>query len=412
MLAFQIAKRYLIAKKSHQAINIISMVSLVGVMIGTMGLIIVLSVFNGFGDLVLSLYNSFDPDIKVTPVYSKTFDPDSAGIEKIKKLASVESVNETLEEHALLRYRDKQYIATIKGVPDGFLKSVSIYDKILDGQPILQQGDTNFAMVGGQIAYSLAIHLDDPLHSIGVYIPKHDVNYQTSMDPSAAFTGSNIYASSVFGIQQDFDSKYVLVPLRWAREIIGRERNVSALEIKIKGGYDATSVAQEISSITGKQFEVKDRFRQHDFLYKILASEKLAVFMILGFILLIATFNIIGTLTMLIIEKKKDIGLLLSMGADMSLVKRIFLLEGLLISLAGAVAGLLLGTIICFLQQTFGIIKLENAENFLVNAYPVNMQVTDFFYVFFTVFAIGALASWYTSNAIVKKQTPDYAINN
>ena len=407
MLALQIARRYLIAKKSHQAINIISMVSLIGVMVGTMGLIIVLSVFNGFGNLVLELYNSFDPDIKVTPVYGKTFDPDSAGIGRIEKLKSVASVNLSLEEHALLRYRDRQYIATIKGVSDGYLESVGIEDKILDGQPVLQQGDTNFAIVGGQIAYSLALHLDDPLHAIGVYIPKHDGNYQSSLDPSEAFTGRNIYASSVFGIQQDFDSKYVLVPLRWAREIIGREKNVTSLDIKVKEGVTMEQAAVEIKAVTGNQFEVKDRFQQHEFLYKIIGSEKLAVFMILGFILLIATFNIVGTLTMLIIEKKRDIGILLSMGADITLVKRIFLIEGLLISLSGAVAGLVLGGLICYLQMHFGIIKLENAESFLIDSYPVQMEVMDFVYVFITVFAIGAAASWYTATAIVKKQVSE-----
>lgn len=407
MLALQIARRYLIAKKSHQAINIISMVSLIGVMVGTMGLIIVLSVFNGFGNLVLELYNSFDPDIKITPVYGKTFDPESAGIGRIEKLASVASVNLSLEEHALLRYRDRQYIATIKGVSDGYLNSVGIESKILDGQPVLQQGDTNFAIVGGQIAYSLALHLDDPLHAIGVYIPKHDGNYQSSLDPSEAFTGRNIYASSVFGIQQDFDSKYVLVPLRWAREIIGREKNVSSIDVKIKEGVSMEQAASDIKAVTGNQFEVKDRFQQHEFLYKIIGSEKLAVFMILGFILLIATFNIVGTLTMLIIEKKRDIGILLSMGADITLVKRIFLLEGLLISLSGAVAGLVLGGLICYLQMHFGIIKLENAESFLIDSYPVLMEVMDFVYVFITVFAIGAAASWYTATAIVKKQVSE-----
>lgn len=406
MLAFQIARRYLIAKKSHQAINIISLVSLIGVMVGTMGLIIVLSVFNGFGNLVLSLYNSFDPDIKITAIYSKTFDPDSAGIEKIRSVSGIKYVNESLEEHALLRYRDKQYIATIKGVSDGFLNSVSINDKILDGHAVLQQGDTNFAIVGGQIAYSLALHLDDPLHAIGVYIPRHDINYQTALDPSEAFNGRSIFASSAFGIQQDFDSKYVLVPLRWAREIIGRDKNISSIEIALKDGVDASQVVDQVKQITGNRFLVKDRYQQHDFLYKILRSEKLAVFMILGFILLIATFNIIGTLTMLIIEKKKDIALLLSMGADLTLIKRIFLIEGLLISLSGAVIGLTLGALICFAQQYFGIIKLENAENFLIDSYPVLMQFPDFIYVFITVFAIGASASWYTAMAIVKKQVP------
>jgi lipoprotein-releasing system permease protein len=406
MLAFQIARRYLVAKKSHQAINIISMVSLIGVMVGTMGLIIVLSVFNGFGNLVLSLFNSFDPDIKITSVYSKTFDPDSAGISAIRKLSAVKYVNESLEENALLRYGERQFIATIKGVSEDFLKSTAISDKLLDGEAVLQQGDTNFAIVGGQIAYSLGIHLDDPLHSIGVYIPRRDVNYQSTLDPSEAFNGRNIYASGVFGIQQDFDSKYVLVPLRWAREIIGREKNISSLEIALTEGSDAEATVEEIKKITGNRFDVKDRYRQHDFLYKILRSEKLAVFMILGFILLIATFNIIGTLTMLIIEKKKDIIILLSMGADLRLIKRIFLFEGLLISLSGAIAGLILGAGICYIQQAFGVIRLENAENFVVNSYPVLMQGSDFVLVFVTVFAIGAAAAWYTADAIVKKQVP------
>jgi lipoprotein-releasing system permease protein len=406
LLAFQIARRYLVAKKSHQAVNIISMVSLIGVMVGTMGLIVVLSVFNGFGNLVLSLYNSFDPDIKITSVYSKTFNPDSAGLEKIKQLPDVNYVNESLEEHALLRYRDKQYIATIKGVSENFLNSVDVKDKILDGAAVLQMGDTNFAIVGGQIAYSLALQLDDPLHSIGVYIPRHDINYQTALDPSEAFNGRNIFASGVFGIQQDFDSKYVLVPIRWAREIIGRDKNISSIEIAAKKGTDLEHLTAQIKSITGNKFSVKDRYQQHDFLYKILRSEKLAVFMILGFILLIATFSIVGTLTMLIIEKKKDIALLLSMGADISMIKRIFLLEGILISLSGAIAGLILGALVCYAQQTFGIIKLENAENFLIDSYPVLMQIPDFFFVFITVFTIGAAAAWYTATVIVKKQVP------
>jgi lipoprotein-releasing system permease protein len=406
VLALQIARRYLLAKKSHQAINIISMVSVAGVTVGTMGLIIVLSVFNGFGDLVLKLYNSFDPDIKITAVKSKTFDPEAAGIIKLQSLPAVQYANLSLEENALLKYRDKQYIATIKGVSEHFLQSASMDDKLLDGAPVLQTGDTDYAIVGGQIAYSLGIHLDDPLHSIGVYIPKHDVNYQTSIDPSAAFTGSNIYAAGVFSIQQDFDSKYVLVPLRWARKIIGREKNVSSIELKLKNNADPETVAQTVKAITGNNYAVKTRLEQHDFLYKILKSEKLAVFMILGFILLIATFNIAGSLTMLIIEKKQDISLLLSMGADMRMIKNIFLLEGLLISLSGAVAGLALGAAICIAQQRFKIIKLENAESFIIDSYPVLMQTMDFIYVFLTVFAIGAIAAWYTASAIVKKQVP------
>ena len=406
MLALQIARRYLIAKKSQQAINIVSIVSVVGVMVGTMGLIIVLSVFNGFGNLVLQLYDAFDPDIKITSVYSKTFLPDSAGIEKIKQVEGISYLIFTLEENALLRYREKQTIATVKGVSEDFLKSTMIANKLIDGSAILQNGDSNFAIVGGQIAYVLGLHPEDPFHSIGIYMPKRNVKLETALDPSSAFVNLTIHPSGVFAIQQDFDSKYVIVPLRFARELIGHEQNISAIEITVKKGVEIKNVKAQVSQITGNHFDVKDRYQQHDFLYKIINSEKVAVFLILGFILLIATFNIVGSLTMLIIEKKKDIAMLLSMGAEIQLVKRIFFLEGLLISLSGAMSGLLLGWFVCWLQLNFGFIKLEHADAFVVDAYPVLMQPLDFIYVFITVFTIGAMASWYTSWALVKKQVP------
>ncbi len=405
-LSLEIARRYLVAKKSHNVINIISIVSVIGVMVGTMGLIIVLSVFNGFGNLVLSLYNSFDPDVRITSVYGKTFDPDSANIVSIKNIEGVKYVNVSLEENALVRYRDRQYIVTLKGVSDDFLNATNLQNKIVQGQLAIQKGDTNYAIVGGQIAYSLTLNLDDPFHSLGVFVPKRDVDASTLLDPSEAFASKNIYASGIFSIQQDFDSKYVVVPLRFARELIGQDKNISAIEIKLKDGVNETAATEKIKSLAGKNFEVKDRLQQHDFLYKILRSEKLAVFMILSFILLIATFNIIGSLTMLIIEKKKDIAILLSMGADVPMIKKIFLLEGLFISLSGAIAGLILGAFICFAQQTFGIIKLENAEAFIVDAYPVSMQAMDFVIVFITVIVIGFAAAWFTSSQLVKKQVP------
>ena len=407
MLAFDIAKRYLIAKKSHQVINVISIVSVVGVMVGTMALIIVLSVFNGFGNLVMTLYDSFDPDIKITSLVGKTFHPDSSGIEKIKNLSGVKYVNLSLEENALLRYREKQTIATVKGVSENFLAGTQISGKLLEGKPIIQDGENDFALVGGQIAYTLGLRTDDPMHTMGIYIPKRGVKLELTIDPNEAFINRNIRPSGIFAIQQDFDSKYVIVPLRFARELIGQSENVTSMEITFQQGANQNEIINQIAQVMGNGFAVKNRFQQHDFLYKIISSEKLAVFLILGFILLIATFNVVGSLTILIIEKKKDIASLLSMGADIKLVKHIFLLEGLLITLSGATIGLLLGGFICWLQLTFGIIKLENAESFIIDAYPVLMQPLDFVYVFITVFTIGALASWYTSFAIVKKQVPE-----
>jgi len=404
LLALNIARRYLIAKKSHQAINIISLVTVAGLSIGTMGLIIVLSVFNGFGDLVLSLYNTFDPDIKITAIQGKTFNPSVIDTSAIYKVKGVKSINYSLQENALVRYRDRQYIVTIKGVTENFLQSVNFSNKIVEGNYLLQQGDTSYAMVGGQIAYSLGINAGDPLHFLNIYIPKRNVDLNLVFNPDDAFNSSYIYPSAVFSIQQDFDSKFIIVPLQWAREVIGHEKNISAIEIILHANSVNEKALNEISKIAGSQFKVEDRLQQHDFLYKILKSEKLAVFIILTFILLIAAFNVIGSLTILVIEKKNDINILQSMGATFSTIRNIFLLEGLLITLSGAVTGLLLGGLICFVQQTFGIIKLEDAESFVIDAYPVIMKAGDFINIFLTVVVIGAVASLYTSRQMVKKQ--------
>ena len=404
-LAWKIAKRYFIAKRSHHLINIISKVSVIGVGVGTMGLIIVLSVFNGFGNLVLSMYNSFDPDLKITPVHGKTFDPDKASLSRIKTIKGVESVSVSLEENALLRYRDRQFIATIKGVDEDYFTTTGLQNKIIDGTSVLQNGAVDYMFVGGQIAYSLGLKTNDPLNRISVFVPLKGVDAATALtDPTTAFAQRSIIASGIFSVQQDFDTKYVIVPLRFMREMMSDTISVSALEIKLAANANSEEVMKQVEQLTGKDFEVKDRYRQHDFLYKILKSEKAGVYLILGFILLIATFNIFGTLTMLIIDKKKDIVTLMNLGATLPLVQRIFLIEGLLISLGGALGGMIVGTLICFLQQTFGIIKLDNSESFIVQAYPVDMQLNDFLLVFLIVFVIGFAAAWLTSRMIVKRQ--------
>ena len=353
-LAWKIAKRYFIAKRSHHLINIISKVSVIGVGVGTMGLIIVLSVFNGFGNLVLSMYNSFDPDLKITSVHGKTFNPDNAALSQIKIIKGVESVSLSLEENALLRYRDRQFIATIKGVSDDYFTTTGLQNKIIDGTSVLQNGAVDYMFVGGQIAYSLGLKTNDPLNRISVFVPLKGVDASTAlMDPTTAFAQRSIIASGIFSVQQDFDTKYVIVPLRFIREMMSDTVSVSTIEIKLAEGVNAEKILAQVEALTGKGFEVKDRYRQHDFLYKILKSEKAGVYLILGFILLIATFNIFGTLTMLIIDKKKDIVTLMNIGANLPLVQRIFLIEGLLISLGGAFGGMIVGTLICYLQKKF-----------------------------------------------------------
>lgn len=404
-LAWKIARRYFAAKRSHHLINIISKISVAGVCVGTMGLIIVLSVFNGFGNLVLNMYDSFDPDIVITPAKGKFFNPEEAQIDKIKALSSVSVTTYTLEENVLLRYKERQFIATMKGVSSTYFQSSELQTKIIDGSPILRHGDLNFMIPGAGIAYSLGLKLNDPVSRINVYLPKKGINPSSAlMNPDEAFSQRTIAASSVFSVQQDFDNKFAIVPIDFIREMMGEEKKISSIEIKLKKGVDQQTAAQEIQQLTGAKFKVKDRFQQHDFLYKILKSEKAGVYLIMCFILLIATFNVFGSLTMLIIDKKKDILSLINMGASVSFIKKVFFIEGLLISVFGAGIGMLLGGGVCFAQQRFEIIKLGDAENFVTNSYPVAMQLNDFILVAVIVLSIGSLAAFVTSRLIVKRQ--------
>jgi lipoprotein-releasing system permease protein len=404
-LAWKIARRYFAAKRSHHLINIISKISVAGVCVGTMGLIIVLSVFNGFGNLVLSMYDSFDPDVVITPAKGKFFIPEDAQIEKIKALSFVSVTTYTLEENVLLRYNERQFIATMKGVSESYFKSSDLQSKIIDGSPILRHADLNFMIPGAGIAYSLGLKLNDPVSRINVYLPKKGIDPSSALlNPDDAFSQRTIAASAVFSVQQDFDNKFAIVPIDFIREMMGEEKKISSVEIKLKKGVDQQEAAQQIQHLTGANFKVKDRYQQHDFLYKILKSEKAGVYLILCFILLIATFNVFGSLTMLIIDKKKDILSLINMGASVSFIKKVFFIEGLLISVFGAGIGMLLGGGVCYLQQRFEIIKLGDAENFVTNSYPVAMQLNDFLLVTTIVLTIGGIAAFITSRLIVKRQ--------
>ena len=402
-VAFLIARRYLRAKKSQNLINVISMVSVAGITIGTMGLIIVLSVFNGFGNLVISLYNSFDPDIRITPVEGRLFEPTIS--DELKALPYVKGVIPVLEENALLRYRERQSIVTLKGVTDDFPSMTGLHDMMIDGAAKLRSENQPMLIAGGQIAYSLGLRMDDPFHSISVYLPRKDISVNAAIsNPASAFSTAYIYPSGVFSIQQDFDTKYVIVPIDFIRELTGDTNSVSALEVMFRPDADDDKALAEISALAGNKFIVKNRAQQHDFLYKILKTEKIAVYLIFGFILLIATFNLLGTFAMLIIDKRDDLEILRSMGADSKMLQRIFLYEGLMISLSGAFAGMLIGGILCAIQQKFGVLKLDNAEGFVMESYPVSMQFNDFLIVGILVFVLGYLASWYTSRQILKRQ--------
>jgi lipoprotein-releasing system permease protein len=399
-----IARRYFVSKKSHNIINIISGISVAGVTIGTMALIIVLSVFNGFQGLVISLFNSFNPDIAVTVKQGKTFDSSTLDEARIKKIPGVLALSEYIEENALAKYKEKQYIVTIKGVDEVYPKMAGIDTMITDGKFILQDGNKDFAVLGAGVAYYLGASLNDPLNPISIYVPRRDVSYSGGFEN--AFNNEVIFPSGFFSVQQDFDSKYIILPLRFVKKLLEYNKEITGLEIWLAKNADHEKLQQVITRIAGDRFNVKNRFQQQATLFKIMKSEKWAIFMILAFILFIATFNVIGSLSMLILDKKHDIAVLQCMGASRSLVKAIFLAEGMMISFFGAITGIVLGGVICKLQQMYGFVKLGSADStFVVSTYPVDMQAPDFLFVFLTVILIGLFAAWYPVYNIRKIDT-------
>ena len=397
---FYIARRYLFAKKSQNVINLISAISVIGVTVGTMALIVVLSVFNGFDNLVRSLFNSFDPDLKVTLAEGKTFSSENEKVMKIRTMPGVMYACETLEENALLKYGDKQYIATVKGVGDEFIRMSGIDSMIIDGRFVLREKNVPYAVVGQGIANFLSIGLTF-ITPIQVFVPRR--TGEVSSNPERAFTRRYLYPSGIFAIQQDFDSKYMIVPIEFARDLLDFRDEISALEIKLSPGSDRDNLQADIQRWLGSEFVVKNRYQQQELLYRIMKTEKWAIFLILAFILTIASFNIIGSLTMLILDKKKDISTLRSLGTDLKLTRKIFMTEGWMISVIGALTGLALGSLICWIQQTFGIIKLPGSGSFVIDTYPVSMELPDFIFVLLAVLTIGFVASWYPVRYITRR---------
>ena len=394
-----IAKRYLISKKSHNAINIISLISVIAISFGTMALVIVLSGLNGLTDLVQSLYNSFDPDIKITIKEGKIFDPNSPQFDQIKKLKGVVYYTEAIEENALLKHGEQQCLATLKGVSEDF-KDMTRFDSLVyEGTFTLERQGQDLTVMGIGIAYLLNARPNDFFNPISVYAPKRGVS--TSVNPEDAFNKKSTYISGIFTINDDFDKRYTIVPIRFARDLLGYTKEVSSIEIGLDKAVNADDIKSQIKEILGNSYVVKNRYEQNELLFKTLKSEKLWTFIILIFILIIATVNVIGSLTMLIIEKKKDISILWNMGMDIKHIRRIFFVEGLMITFIGAAIGLILGILICWLQMEFHLVKFD--EGYVVDAYPVKPQLTDFLIILGTVLTIGLFAAWYPVRVFTKK---------
>jgi lipoprotein-releasing system permease protein len=398
-----IAKRYLVAKKSHNIINIISIISVIGVMVGSGALIIVLSVFNGFEGLVLGLFNSFNPDLKVEAIQGKSFTMNQEQMTRIKQIPGVAFVVETVEENALARFGDKQSIVMMKGVGPEFTEMTPLDDFMLNGRYSLGSDQRPAAVIGAGVAYYLGIYPEEFSVPMSLYLPKR-TRKTLSGTPEQAFNSRQVNVAGVFSIQQEFDVSYVIVPLDLARELLEYENEITSLEIGMSDPSALATGKKRITEILGPGFTVKDRYQQQATLYRVMKSEKWAVFFILALILVIAAFNMIGSLSMLIVDKKKDIAVLRSLGAGKSMIRKIFFTEGMMISLAGGLLGLLLGGMLAILQQEFGLLRLGGGEgNYIVDAYPVKVELLDFIYVMMTVVIIGAATTWYPVRQISRK---------
>ena len=397
-LSVYIAKRYLFSRKNVHAINIISGISMLGVLIGSAALVIILSVFNGFEEVILSLYSNFTPEIKIEPRLGKTFNPNTVYFNTLHKDARVFSFTEVLQEKAVIRYNDKPFIGNIRGVSDEFLKNKLLDSTIQSGSFTLKFEGRDFAVIGSTIQGSLGINVHDQLAALEIYSPRRQAT--STANPLDQFVVRSISPSGVFAVEQEFDDM-VITPIEFVRELLDQPVNVSAIEINFKRHTNVNAVQEEIQQKIGNDFTVKNRSQQNAELYKTLNYERWFIYMILTFVLIIAIFNIIGSLTMLVIDKRKDIAILTSLGANKGLIQGIFFAEGMLISFIGCITGIVLGLIFCILQQRFGLVKMGTRASVL-DAYPVAFRFSSFALVFLTVGIIAVIASGISARLSIK----------
>ncbi len=390
-LEFFIARKYLLSTRKKNFINIISILSLIGVSVSAAALIIVLSVFNGLGDLLRSLNNSFDPEIKIEAAQGKSFPVDAELIAKIEAVEGVSIVTEVIEDYAYLRYRDANQVITLKGVSDNFIDQHRIDDKIVAGELKLTDGDINYAIIGRGIQYTLSVAVGDDMFPLQVYYI-NDVK-AGALDPSRLYSRQIILPGAAFSIVQNFDENYVLVPLRFAQELLRYDNKRTALEIKTTEGFDIMAVQERLKKALGEQFVVLNHEEQHRDLYRLLKMEKLFTFLALSVLLGISAINIFFSLMMLALDKKKDISILSALGANGARIKRIFIVEGAMIALGGATLGILLGGIFCLLQQQYGLISM-GMETSVTAGYPVKMKLVDFVGTLAVVSVLTFLISW------------------
>lgn len=402
---FFIARRYLFSKKKTHAINVISIISVIGVAVATMALVIVLSVFNGFHDLVASFFTNFDPQLKVVPVTGKSVAADDPELTKIRHLPQVEVATDTYEDMALAIYKGRQAMVTIKGVDDNFADLTHITDILYgDGQFQLHTANLEFGTPGIRLANTLGLgaRWDNYLR---IYAPQRQGQLDMSNVESGFVVDSLLSSGVVFTVNNSkYDKNYILSSIGFARRLFDAQGEVTALELRLKPGSNFDAVKSNMQDIAGKKFKVEDRYEQQADTFKIMQIEKLMAYIFLTFILVVACFNIIGSLSMLIIDKKDDVTTLRNLGANEKQITRIFLFEGRMIAVIGAIVGIGLGLLLCLLQQQFGLVSMGGGDgSFVVNAYPVSVHYSDVFIIFLTVIAAGWLAVYYPVRAMSKR---------
>ena len=406
---FYIARRYLFSKKSTHAINVISLISVLGVAVATMALVVVLSGFNGFSDLVASFFTNFDPQLKIEATKGKAMPADDPLLVKVKHLPGVEVATECVQDQALAVYHDKQAMVTVKGVEDNF-DSLTHISNILygDGDFTLHVANLQYGVIGIRLAQDLGtgVTWQDYLQ---IYAPQREGQYDASNLTNAFVKDSLVSPGALFQVKQSkYDQGYVITSIDFARRIFNRQGEITSLELRMKPGVDIDNAKEEIQAILGDKYKVLDRYEQQADTFNIMRIEKLFAYVFLTFILMVACFNIIGSLSMLIIDKKNDVITLRNLGATDGQIRRIFLFEGRMISAAGAVIGIVLGLILCWLQQTYGLVQLgDQAGNFVVNAYPISVHPEDILLIFLTVILVGWLSVWYPVRYMSRKLTKE-----
>ncbi len=396
-LSFKIARRYFFSRKQQggfNAISLISYISLLGYAVGAAALLIVLSVFNGFEGLFTQMYSNFDADFKLTPASGKYIHLPHLPIQQINQLDGVIGTSAIWEENALLRYNGKQTIATIKAVDKNYLNINPLDSNLLFGDLILEAGkDSAFALVGSGLAYQLGVDPGDQFNYLGIYLPKK--GKVDMLDPSGAFSHGLLFPAGIFSVQEEVDNKYVILPLSYVFKLIEDSMRISSLEIRLIPGTNQSFFRSKLAALLGKEFQIKNRFEQRESFFKVMQSEKTISYFILVFILLIAAFNAIGSLYMLVIEKKADMQVLAGMGLQGSKVAFIFIYQGLWIAITGGLIGIIIGLGVCYGQQEFSWVALQTSGNTVISAYPVAVKWQDALQVFFTLLAMGVITALY-----------------